>query len=258
MPYVVRAMATAAFLALAIGLPVSGLAQSATTGLSTGSSDVWGTYVTDSAGHTLYLYVLDEGAEGGFACVGACTNNWIPLTATSLADLSLAGVDGELVAVQERADGTLQVTYGGWPLYRSRRDVEPGQTRGQSVGNQFFIVSLEGVAITATLEQATVEVSAEAFSSLKAEGLTLFGRYCVACHGSEGLGGAGPRLAGRLALESSAFVIETIIQGRLHHGMPAFGPYLTDREIAAIATYVRNAWGNEFGATLEEEVAPLR
>jgi mono/diheme cytochrome c family protein len=40
--------------------------------------------------------------------------------------------------------------------------------------------------------------------------------------------------------------------------MPAFGDRFSDREIAAVGTYVRNAWTNEFGAISEEEVSALR
>jgi len=39
--------------------------------------------------------------------------------------------------------------------------------------------------------------------------------------------------------------------------MPAF-PNLTDREIAAVATYIRNSWGNEYGIAREASVAFAR
>lgn len=252
----VRRFLLATFLAL--GVAATAFAQDAGPALATMESPEWGTYLVDGSGRTLYLYVLDEGAEGGFACVDACTNNWIPLTADSLDALSLDGVDAGLVALRERADGSQQVTYGGWPLYRSRRDTEPGHLRGQGVGSQFYIVGLDGRALTETIEQAAVEVPEEVFQALMAEGLTQFGRNCAACHGAEGQGIAGPRLAGLAALEDPAFVISTIIQGRTNHGMPAFGPLLDDFQIAAIATYVRNSFGNDFGPALEETVPDLR
>lgn len=243
---------------LALGLAFGAFAQDDGPGLGTMESPDWGTYLVDASGRTLYLYVLDEGAEGGFACVDACTNNWIPLTAASLDALALDGVDAALVALRERADGSQQVTYGGWPLYRSRRDTEPGHLRGQGVGDQFFIVGLAGAAVTETVEQAGADVSAEVFAALMAEGGTQFARNCQACHGAEGQGGAGPRLAGMQALEDPLWIISTIIQGRTHHGMPAFGPILDDYQIASIATYVRNSFGNAFGPALEEQVPGLR
>jgi mono/diheme cytochrome c family protein len=40
--------------------------------------------------------------------------------------------------------------------------------------------------------------------------------------------------------------------------MPAFGPVLTDAQIAAIAGYVTNRFGNPQAATSAEQVAKLR
>jgi mono/diheme cytochrome c family protein len=40
--------------------------------------------------------------------------------------------------------------------------------------------------------------------------------------------------------------------------MPAFGPQLTDGQIAAVVAFIRNSWGHEFGVTTEEEVRSLR
>jgi mono/diheme cytochrome c family protein len=40
--------------------------------------------------------------------------------------------------------------------------------------------------------------------------------------------------------------------------MPQFAGTLKDAQIAAVATYIRNSWGNEFGAITEAESAALR
>jgi hypothetical protein len=40
--------------------------------------------------------------------------------------------------------------------------------------------------------------------------------------------------------------------------MPAFGQKLNDREIAAVATYIRNSWGNHFGPVSANTVAQVR
>jgi mono/diheme cytochrome c family protein len=39
-----------------------------------------------------------------------------------------------------------------------------------------------------------------------------------------------------------------------YYGMPPFGHSLTRAEIAAVATYVRNAWGHQAAAVSELEV----
>lgn len=217
----------------------------------------WGPVLVTDEGLTLYLYVLDADSDG-FACVDACANNWPPLIVDSVDDVMVEGLETDLVGVRERADGTLQATYGNWPLHRSRRDLEPGHTRGQGVGNQFYMVGLDGAAVTQSIEAAAVDVSEAVFDSLMTEGRTLYARHCAACHMAEGQGGAGPRLAGMQALSDTRFLAGAIIQGRTHHGMPAFGSVLNDEEIAAVATYVRNSWGNEFGAVLPDEIGPVR
>src|SRR5690606_28510886 len=43
------------------------------------------------------------------------------------------GVPGELGTI-ERTDGTMQVTYNGWPLYYWASDMEPGDVNGQNGG----------------------------------------------------------------------------------------------------------------------------
>ena len=42
-----------------------------------------------------------------------------------------------------------------------------------------------------------------------------------------------------------------ILDGYGSHGMPAFRTALSVREVAAVTTFVRNSWGNEYGMTTE-------
>jgi predicted lipoprotein with Yx(FWY)xxD motif len=49
-----------------------------------------------------------------------------------------AGVNGTLATVS-RPDGTVQVTYNGWPLYHFARDTAPGSVRGQGIGGVWFV-----------------------------------------------------------------------------------------------------------------------
>ncbi|WCM91609.1 cytochrome c [Acidovorax sp. NCPPB 2350] len=89
-------------------------------------------------------------------------------------------------------------------------------------------------------------------------GATLYTRHCAECHGDAGQGrpGAFPALAGNRAvlLGDPTNVVRTILQGGYApatagnprpHGMPPFTQVLGDDEVAAVATFVRNAWGNQ-------------
>lgn len=77
------------------------------------------------------------------------------------------------------------------------------------------------------------------------DGPTVYAQHCLACHGDQGQGLAGvPQLSGNAAVTANdPHNVITIIK----HGkgaMPAFDARLTDVEIAAVATYIRTAWGN--------------
>jgi predicted lipoprotein with Yx(FWY)xxD motif len=87
-----------------------------------------GTVLVDSHGMTLYR--LTGEAAGKFICNGACLKVWHPL-ATS-AGASPSGTVGSLGTVT-RADGTVQATFKGEPLYTFVKDTTPGQATGQGV-----------------------------------------------------------------------------------------------------------------------------
>jgi mono/diheme cytochrome c family protein len=52
--------------------------------------------------------------------------------------------------------------------------------------------------------------------------------------------------------------VAQILGGDEERGMPPFDGSLEDRQVAAIATFVRNSWGNEFGVVLPEYVTRVR
>lgn len=103
-----------------------------------------GSFLVDANGMTLYLLTSDP--PGKSTCSGGCANNWPPLIVT---DQPAAGdgLDASLLGTTTRADGSLQVTYNGHPLYLFKSDRNPGDVKGQGVGGVWFIVSPEGNAI---------------------------------------------------------------------------------------------------------------
>ena len=95
---------------------------------------------------------------------------------------------------------------------------------------------------------------------LIAEGASVYRNRCARCHGSNGQGqwyghDAAPRLDGNFARLSVRGIAVQVIQGGSY--MPPFAS-LTDREIAAVATYIRNSFGNNYGIATEEEVYKYR
>lgn len=225
--------------------------------LSSTVSSSFGEHLTTGDNLALYIYVEDE--ENVSNCVDACARNWPPLLAGEDGDVELAeGMNADLVGTIERADGSLQVTYAGQPLYTSRHDV-PGETRGQRVGRDtFHLVSLEGLAITEEVEAETVAVDEETLEQLMTDGESVYRMHCAACHGAEAQGGVGPGLANNVFVGNTSSVIEQVLNGFPDHGMPAFRGILDDHHIASLLTFVRSSFGNDFGPVLEEEVAERR
>ena len=79
---------------------------------------------------------------------------------------------------------------------------------------------------------------------------------CFACHGNFGTGTLGPALSKNVLLVDNNFVISMILLGRME--MPAFAHKLSNDQIAAVADYIRNSWGNSFGTVSPQDVANLR
>lgn len=105
----------------------------------------FGPILSDADGNVLYLFTPDEGGES--TCYDACADSWPPLLGSpSPGD----GVDESLLGTTERSDGSIQVTYAGWPLYYFAADAAAGDTNGQGLNSVWFVVSPDGEAITET------------------------------------------------------------------------------------------------------------
>jgi Cytochrome c, mono- and diheme variants len=98
--------------------------------------------------------------------------------------------------------------------------------------------------------------SQEVFDAAYNLGRSSFSSNCASCHGANGEGDAGPSLVGNALLAKVNVVTETIIHGYSY--MPPFGDVLTDAQVAAIATYIRNSWGNEYGFVSPEDAEAAR
>ena len=101
-------------------------------------------------------------------------------------------------------------------------------------------------------------------------GQGIYHNQCAQCHGDNGEGrGDYPPLAGNrtVIMNSSVNLVRIILSGGFApttegnprpYGMPPFGHDLSDSEVAAVATYVRNAWGHQAGAVMPINVQKTR
>ena len=89
---------------------------------------------------------------------------------------------------------------------------------------------------------------------LMSVGEKVYSSACAACHmpNGEGLKGAFPALKGsQIALEDMQGHIEIVVNGKTGTAMQAFGKMLSLKELAAVITYERNAWGNNTGESVQ-------
>jgi predicted lipoprotein with Yx(FWY)xxD motif len=98
------------------------------------SNAQFGNILTDSSGRTLYFFSLD--ANGSSACSGSCVVAWPVFYSASLTLSS--GLNSSDFAAITRADGTMQTTYKGWPLYYFSAD-SAGSVKGDALENVWFV-----------------------------------------------------------------------------------------------------------------------
>lgn len=116
------------------------------------------------------------------------------------------------------------------------------------------LVAAGALAATLAATEAATSEPATISAETMEEGQTLYLVNCRMCHGTRGTAGA--PLAGNAKLESAEYVAHTIITGPGY--MTPFGDHLDDEQIALVATFVRNSWGNAYGPVSADAVAPLR
>nr|WP_306266189.1 cytochrome c [Pararhizobium sp. IMCC3301] len=88
------------------------------------------------------------------------------------------------------------------------------------------------------------------------QGRAIYEENCAACHQETGKGVPPnfPALNGNGRLADHAFIVRQVRAGK--EAMPAFTD-LGAEEIAAVASYIRNAWSNDFGPVTATEAAQI-
>lgn len=115
-----------------------------------------GQILVTEEGFSLYMFTNDS--ENTSSCNGGCALRWPPLI-TEGAPIAGQGAADDLLGTLSRDDGSLQVTYNGWPLYRFSADAAPGDMSGQGVNGIWFVLSAVGEPLSSA--SADVEVPDE-------------------------------------------------------------------------------------------------
>jgi predicted lipoprotein with Yx(FWY)xxD motif len=116
-----------------------------------------GPVLADARGFTLYWYAKDTMMTS--ACTGSCATAWPPLSGQPGAAMGvhLVGKFGTI----KRANGMLQATYKGHPLYTYAGDSAPGQTKGNGLDGTWHVlhVNPKGAAAPAMMSSPTPSAS---------------------------------------------------------------------------------------------------
>src|SRR5664280_2287710 len=155
------AIATFGALAAAAGCSSGTASAPASTAASGGSGGSGGTptvtvaskgtvgaVLSNGQGMTLYRYTPDT--PGVSACTGGCATTWPPLTLQAGVTNPVAGPGVTGLGTIKRADGSLQVTYTGTPLYLYVGDSSRTDATGQGLGGLWFVLKAPTAAPTTT------------------------------------------------------------------------------------------------------------
>jgi predicted lipoprotein with Yx(FWY)xxD motif len=92
-------------------------------------------------------------------CTGECLEAWPPLTVEAGTEPTVnEALNPELVGTTELEDGTVQVTYAGWPLYYFSEDEEAGDLNGMGIeafGGTWYMVSSNNGALLQSPDAVT-------------------------------------------------------------------------------------------------------
>ena len=114
-----------------------------TAGSSLKTATIGGaTVLTNAQGFTLYSFAPDTATKSN--CNGTCAQNWPPVKGPATA----SGVTGTFGTIK-RADGSVQATFDGHPLYAFAGDTAPGQNKGNGLnaaGGLWHEVTTSGTA----------------------------------------------------------------------------------------------------------------
>jgi mono/diheme cytochrome c family protein len=227
-----------------------------------------GAYLVRGLGHCIACHSTRNAlgaSEGRLELSGGLIplQNWYAPSLASAAEASVADWDpAEIVALLKTGTYARGSVLGPMAevVYRSTQHLDDADLRAVAV----FLKTLPQSRDAAP----AVEPSPPGALAL---GGRIYADRCAACHGDQGQGavGAYPPLAGnrKVSMTPATNVVRVIVDGGFPpttqgnprpYGMPPFGPSLSNAEIAAVVTYVRNSWGNAGGPVSELDVLHAR
>lgn len=157
----------------------------------------------------------------------------------------------------------------------SARGAAAGPMGEVVAGSTQFLADRDARAIAAYLKSVPAGPAPAPAGTREVAGMrrggALYEQHCVQCHAADGQGKGRdwPALAGNISVTAPypGNVIHMVLEGGFApatagnpqpHGMPPFGQVLSDDDVAAVVSYVRNSWGNAAGGVTSLQVKQAR
>jgi len=116
-----------------------------------------------------------------------------------------------------------------------------GRTRSaRSTGRRLLAGAALALAVLGTAATTACSSATVPSDPTLAKGQQVYNMNCVACHGSGGGGGTGPRLVGIADRMTEEQEIDKITNGVAGTAMPAWSGRLSAEDIDAVAAYTRS------------------
>jgi predicted lipoprotein with Yx(FWY)xxD motif len=142
-----RVLPLALLAALGAGVAVAATTAQSRT-VSSAANARYGALLVNASGRTLYHMTSEK--RGKIACTGSCAKFWPPLVIKKGTKATAGtGVKQAKLGTIKRPDGSIQVTYNGYALYRYADDKKRGDVKGEDVEHIWFAVSPAGTLVKA-------------------------------------------------------------------------------------------------------------
>lgn len=236
--------------------------------LDNSRSDAWnrGRYLTDALGHCAACHTPKNflgGDKGGEYLRGGTLQGWHAPDITNDGYRGL-GSWSEPDIVSYLREGSNSHAVAAGPMAEAVELSTQYMPDADLAAMATYLKSLPA-------EERTRPSPVAASEPAMVRGRNLYGATCSACHGSGGQGipGMATRLSDNPSIragDAASLMHVVLVGGRAARtkanptgaGMPAYDWKMTDADIAAVLTYVRNSWGNAAPAVSPGEVGAAR
>lgn len=239
-----------------------------------------GAYLVDGLGHcgschtpraiTMQEKASTAGDGPAFLAGGAPVDDWVPVSLRSDTSPGLAGwSEAEIVQYLKTGRTRQSAVFGAMSdvVVHSTQYLSEADLHAIAV----YLKSLGGAPGRPPFKVDPATARALQAGDDAGPGAALYVDNCNACHRSDGMGYERifPPLAGNSAANAAdpSSVIHVILSGSTLPGVAdapsavTMAPYawrLDDGQVAALATFVRQSWGNKGGAVTADEVEKVR